>query len=211
MSNYKITYAHHNFAFSPTEIVLNPSKSIPKWSARKALQKRLLWFFSEKIFFEVNLGDNSNFFETFSIWWNVFNSHLISCSDWCQIWIKTIISVISTDFKGKIKYWPLIGWDEKWLPRLLLIIAQTHFFSIDREFAVVQDNINFKCGIQRRKFKNHQKLKIWLYFALWRRNWSFSKFFSQSAGPQYVFTHSTGSSNILYDEKFRPKISRAGS
>ena len=135
---------------------------------------------------------------------------MISCSDWCQIWIETIIPVVSTDFKGKIKYCPLIGWDKKWLPRLLPIIARTHFFSIDREFAVVQANINFKCGVQRRKLKNHQKLKKWLYFALWRRPGHFLIFLSQSAVPQYVFTRWTCTSNILYDEKYRPKISRSG-
>ena len=35
-------------------------------------------------------------------------------------------------------------------------------------------------------------------------------FLGQSSGPQYVFTRWTGTLNILYDEKFRPKISRAG-
>ena len=135
---------------------------------------------------------------------------MISCSDWCQICIKTIISAINTDFKGKIKYCALIGWDKKWLPRLLPIIARTHFFSIDREFAVVQVNINFKCAVQRRKLQNHQKLKIWLYFALWRLKWSSFLFLGQSSGPQYVFTLWTSTLNILYDEKFRPKFSRSG-
>ena len=37
------------------------------------------------------------------------------------------------------------------------------------------------------QLKNHQKLKIWLYFALWRLNWSFFKFFESISGSAVCF------------------------
>ena len=112
MSNYRIIYWGRIFGFSSAEIVLNPSKSIPNDQREKLYQKGCYNFFREKNFFGVILGDNPNFFENFLSDEFFSNSDLISCSDWCQICIKTIISAINTDFKGKIKYWLLIGWDE---------------------------------------------------------------------------------------------------
>ena len=128
VSNYRIKYLGRIFGFSSAGIVLNPSKSIPKRTARKALQKGCYNFFRKKKFFGVNLADNPNFFEKFSSG-EIFLSHLISCSDWCQICIKTIISAINTDFKGKIKYCALIGWDKTMAAQIVACNCFYSFFS----------------------------------------------------------------------------------